>query len=33
MNWRVLTRLRLDVKWAIRLVGALMVLNWHQIAR
>ncbi|MFD8007184.1 transposase family protein [Streptomyces mirabilis] len=32
-NWRVLTRLRLDVKWAIRLVGALMVLNWHEIAR
>ncbi|MFJ9026753.1 transposase family protein [Streptomyces sp. NPDC102259] len=32
-NWRVLTRLRLDVKWATRLVRALMVLNWHEIAR
>ncbi|MFE9976792.1 transposase family protein [Streptomyces hirsutus] len=32
-NWRVLTRLRLDVKWATRLVRALMVLNWYEIAR
>ncbi|WP_393063692.1 transposase family protein [Streptomyces sp. LN549] len=32
-NWRVLTRLRLDVKWATRLVRALMVLNQHGIAR
>ncbi|WP_131562522.1 transposase family protein [Streptomyces sp. KM273126] len=32
-NWRVLTRLRLDVKWATRLVRALMVLNRHGIAR
>ncbi|MER5532634.1 transposase family protein [Streptomyces mirabilis] len=32
-NWRVLTRLRLDVKWATRLVRALMVLNRHEIAR
>ncbi|MFI1690813.1 transposase family protein [Streptomyces sp. NPDC020794] len=32
-NWRVLTRLRLDVKWATRLVRALMVHNWHEIAR
>ncbi|MGW1504319.1 transposase family protein [Streptomyces mirabilis] len=32
-NWRVLTRLRLDVKWATRLVRALMVLNWHDVAR
>ncbi|MFC9683451.1 transposase family protein [Streptomyces sp. NPDC056948] len=31
-NWRVLTRLRLDVKSATRLVRALMVLNWHAIA-
>jgi len=31
-NWRVLTRLRLDVKWATRLVRALMVLNWYKIA-
>ncbi|WP_435835094.1 transposase family protein [Streptomyces antibioticus] len=32
-NWRVLTKLRLDVKWATRLVRALMVLNQHEIAR
>ncbi|UQA91396.1 transposase [Streptomyces halobius] len=32
-NWRVLTRLRLDVKWATRLVRALMILNQHEIAR
>ncbi|MEU2900569.1 hypothetical protein ABZ666_32095 [Streptomyces sp. NPDC007056] len=32
-NRRVLTRLRLDVKWATRLVRALMILNQHEIAR
>ncbi|MBR8642188.1 transposase [Streptomyces tuirus] len=32
-NWRVLTRLRLDVKWATRLVRALMILTQHEIAR
>lgn len=32
-NWRILTKLRLDVKWATRLVRALMILNWHEIAR
>ncbi|WP_406324598.1 transposase family protein [Streptomyces sp. NBC_01637] len=32
-NWRVLTKLRLDVKWATRLVRALLVLYQHQIAR
>ncbi|WP_240136477.1 transposase family protein [Streptomyces sp. MUM 178J] len=31
-NWRVLTRLRLDVRWATRLVRALMILNQHEIA-
>ena len=32
-NWRVLTKLRLDVKWATRLVRALMILTQHEIAR
>ncbi|MET8898321.1 hypothetical protein [Streptomyces albogriseolus] len=32
-NWRVLTKLRLDVKWATRLVRALLVLNQHEISR
>ncbi|MFB7590252.1 transposase family protein [Streptomyces sp. NPDC056169] len=32
-NWRVLTKLRLDVKWATRLVRALMILTRHEIAR
>lgn len=32
-NWRVLTKLRLDVKWATRLVRALMLLTQHEIAR
>ncbi|MGW3943858.1 transposase family protein [Streptomyces phaeochromogenes] len=32
-NWRVLTRLRLDVRWATRLVRALLILNQHEIAR
>jgi DDE superfamily endonuclease len=32
-NRRVLTRLRLDVKWATRLVRALMILTQHEIAR
>jgi hypothetical protein len=32
-NWRVLTKLRMDVRWATRLVRALMVLNQHEIAR
>ncbi|WP_328753016.1 transposase [Streptomyces sp. NBC_00285] len=32
-NWRVLTKLRLDVKRATRLVRALMILNQHEIAR
>lgn len=32
-NWRVLARLRLDVKWATRLVRALMLLTQHENAR
>ncbi|MEV6784782.1 transposase family protein [Streptomyces sp. NPDC051098] len=32
-NWRVLTKLRIDVKWATQLVRALMILNQHEIAR
>ncbi|MFI7240283.1 transposase family protein [Streptomyces cyaneofuscatus] len=32
-NWRVLTKLRLDVQWATRLVRALMILTQHEIAR
>ncbi|MGP4089952.1 transposase family protein [Streptomyces sp. KR55] len=32
-NWRVLTKLRLDVRWAARLVRALMILNQREIAR
>ncbi|MEV5064720.1 transposase family protein [Streptomyces sp. NPDC053794] len=32
-NWRVLTKLRLDVKRATRLVRALMILTQHEIAR
>ncbi|WP_406502523.1 transposase family protein [Streptomyces sp. NBC_01602] len=32
-NWRVLTKLRLDVKRATRLVRALLVLNQHEITR
>ncbi|GAA4031060.1 transposase family protein [Streptomyces sp. NPDC006365] len=32
-NWRILAKLRLDVKWATRLVRALMILTWHEIAR
>ncbi len=32
-NWRVLTKLRLDVKWATRLVRALMILTQREIAR
>ena len=31
-NWRVLTKLRLDVKWATRLVQALLILNQHETA-
>ncbi|MGA5278656.1 transposase family protein [Streptomyces cellulosae] len=32
-NWRVLTKLRLGVKWATRLVRALMILTQHEISR
>lgn len=32
-NWRVLTKLRPDVRWATRLVRALMILTQHEIAR
>ncbi|WP_327372456.1 transposase [Streptomyces sp. NBC_01216] len=32
-NWRALTKLRLDVKWATRLVRALMILTQREIAR
>ncbi|WP_411146637.1 hypothetical protein [Streptomyces sp. x-80] len=32
-NWRVPTRLRLDVKQATRLVRALLLLTQHEIAR
>lgn len=32
-NWRVLTKLRLDAKWATRLVRALMILTQREIAR
>ncbi|MEU6198381.1 hypothetical protein [Streptomyces sp. NPDC047061] len=32
-NRRVLTRPRLDVQWATRLVRPLMVVDWHEIAR
>lgn len=32
-NWRVLTKLRLDVRWATQLVLALMILTQHEIAR
>ncbi|ANZ14787.1 IS5/IS1182 family transposase [Streptomyces noursei] len=31
-NWRVLTKLRLDARWATRLARALMVLNQREIA-
>ncbi|NML51637.1 hypothetical protein HHL19_21965 [Streptomyces sp. R302] len=32
-NWHVPTTLRLDVKWATRLVRALTILTQHEIAR
>jgi hypothetical protein len=32
-NWRILTKMRLDVRYATALVGALMVLNQREVAR